>query len=175
MSESVKILIVDKTGTIKELKVKKFYEDELYKKCGLTQKKEFKKQTTWNVTLQDKTYNVALYAKKEGRAGQENKYDYPPPVDKELYFGSNALVSLDDDGVPQDLTKKMWDKIYEHLFGGFEDLNDTEDESDDENDVYNELEKTKSGYAKDNFVVDDDEDMDDDYECESELDEEDYI
>ena len=175
MSESVKILIVDKTGTIKELKVKKFSEDELYKKCGLTQKKEFKKQTTWNVTLQDKTYNIALYAKKEGRAGQENKYDYPPPVDKELYFGSNALVSLDGDGVPQDLTKKMWDKIYEHLFGGFEDLNDTEDESDDENDEYNELEKTKSGYAKDNFVVDDDEDMDDDYECESELDEEEYI
>jgi hypothetical protein len=69
----------------------------------------------------------------------------------------------------------MWDKIYEHLFGGFEDLNDTEDESDDENDEYNELEKTKSGYAKDNFVVDDEEDMDDDYECESELDEEEYI
>ena len=175
MSESVKILIVDKTGTIKELKVKKFSEDELYKKCGLTQKKDFKKQTIWCVTIQDKTYNIALYAKKEGRAGQENKYDYPPPVDKELYFGSNALVSLDGDGVPQDLTKKMWGKIYEHLFGGLEDLNDTEDESDDENDVYNELEKTKSGYAKDNFVVDDEEDMDDDYECESELDEEDYI
>ena len=109
----------------------------------------------------DTKYNISLYAKKTGKATQENKYDYPPPVDKELYFGSNALVSLDGDGVPQDLTKKMWDKIYEHLFGGFEDLNDTEDESDDENDVYNELEKTKSGYAKDGFIVDDDDLSDD--------------
>lgn len=175
MSESVKILIVDKTATIKELKVKKYSEDDLYKKCGLTQKKDFKKQTTWTVNIKEKTYNIALYAKKDGRAGQENKYDYPPPVDKELYFGSNALVSYDDVGVPQDLTKKQWEKIYENLFGGFEDLNNSEEESSDDNDVYNELEKTKSGYAKDNFVVDDDEDMDDDYQCESELDEEEYI
>lgn len=175
MTENVKILIVDKTATLKELKLKKFVEEDLYKKCGLTQKKDFKKQTTWNVTLKDNTYTIALYAKKEGRAGQENKYDYPPPVDKDLYFGANALVHYDENGNPQDLTKSLWGKIYEHLFGGFEDLNDDETESDDENDVYNELEKTTSGYAKDNFVVDDEEDMDGDYECESELEEEEYI
>lgn len=172
MTESVKILIIDKTATIKELKVKKFSEEDLYKKCGLTQNKDFEKQTTWNVSLKGNTYNISLYAKKEGRAGQENKYDYPPPVDKELYFGSNALVYFDDNGVPQDLTKKQWEKIYEHLFGGFEDLDGSEEESTDETDAYNELEKTKSGYAKDNFVVDD---TDDDYDCESELDEEEYI
>jgi hypothetical protein len=172
MTESVKILIIDKTATIKELKVKKFSEEDLYKKCGLTQNKDFEKQTTWNVSLKGNTYNISLYAKKEGRAGQENKYDYPPPVDKELYFGSNALVYFDDNGVPQDLTKKQWEKIYEHLFGGFEDLDGSEEESTDETDAYNELEKTKSGYAKDNFVVDD---ADDDYDCESELDEEEYI
>ena len=172
MTESVKILIIDKTATIKELKVKKFSEEDLYKKCGLTQNKDFEKQTTWNVSLKGNTYNISLYAKKEGRAGQENKYDYPPPVDKELYFGSNALVYFDDNGVPQDLTKKQWEKIYEHLFGGFEDLDGSEEESTDETDAYNELEKTKSGYAKDNFVVDD---VDDDYDCESELDEEEYI
>ena len=175
MTDGVKILIVDKTATIKELKVKKFSENELYKKCGLTQDKNFNKRNTWSVTLQNTKYNISLYAKEEGRAGQENKYDYPPPVDKKLYFGANALVYYNDDGIPCDLTIKQWGKIYEHLFGGFEDLNDDEDDSDDEKDEYNHLEKTKVGYAKDNFVVDDDEDMEDDYECESELDEEEYI
>lgn len=175
MTDSVKILIVDKTGTIKELKVKKFSEDDLYKKCGLTQTKDFKKQTTWNVSILDKHYNIALYAKNDGRAGQENKYDYPPPVDKKLYFGANALVQYDNNGVPSDLTINLWEKIYEHLFGGFETLNSDEVESDDEKDEYNELVKTKTGYAKDNFVIDDDEDMEDEYDCESELDEEEYI
>lgn len=174
MSTSVRILIVDKGGSIKELNWKNYVESEIYKKAGFRNDEEFKERTNWKVKLDTKKYNISLYAKTKGRAGQENKYDYPPPVDKELYFGSNVLINYDNDGNPRDLKLKEWEKVYEHLFGGFEDLND-EEESSDETDIYNDLEKTKHGYAKDDFIVDDDEDDDDDYECESELSEEEYI
>ena len=58
-----------------------------------------------------------------------------------------------------DLTLRQWDKIYASLFGGFHDCDEEEDyESDDNEDVYAELPSTKDGYAKDGFVVGDDED-----------------
>mgnify|MGYP001168025305 CR=1 FL=1 len=58
------------------------------------------------------------------------------------------------------------------MYGGFEDLNsvDTHSSSTDEDE---DIPLTKSGYAKDGFVV---EDEDDDYlECSSELSDDEYI
>jgi hypothetical protein len=80
------------------------------------------------------------------------------------------------------LTLELWGKIYEKLFGGFEDLALTA--LDDENEI-DELKnvpkdkKTKTGYLKDGFVVDSsetdeseydgsDEDDDDEEECDDE-------
>ena len=49
----------------------------------------------------------------------------------------------------------MWEKIYEKLMGGFEDLIDDDEES--EEDYIPPQFKTKQGYSKeDNFIVDDD-------------------
>ena len=54
-----------------------------------------------------------------------------------------------------------WEKYYEHLFGGFEDLTqnalEDENEEDELENVPDEM-KTKDGYLKDGFVVDDDDD-----------------
>lgn len=149
---SAKILIVEKTGVIKESVIKQYSENELYKKAGFKTPEGFAQAHQW--TLNGTT--VTLYGKTTGRAGQENKYDFPPPVDKVLFFGSCILVS--DKGT---LKKSEWEKIYEELFGGFEDIGD-EDTSDDEDDEDDDLPRTKSGYAKDGFVVDEDEDEDDD-------------
>ena len=55
---------------------------------------------------------------------------------------------------------KEWKCIYEKLYGGFESLNDENDESDESDD---DLPKTKSGYVKDDFIVDDDYEDDSDY------------
>jgi hypothetical protein len=121
---------------------------------------------------------ISLYAKADGKANSENKYDFPPPVDTKLFFGSCALVShiKKEDGtrIQCNLPLPLWDKIYEKLFGGFEDLTATcledEDEEDELENVPAEM-KTKDGYLKDGFVVDsdveDDED-DDDYDSEDE-------
>ena len=51
----------------------------------------------------------------------------------------------------------LWNKIYEKLFGGFEDLAATAKEDEEEEDELANIpkeKKTKNGYLKDGFVVD---------------------
>ena len=158
----VQILIVEKSGSIKELKVKETTEEYLCKKAGFKNNKGFGKRTTWDI---DGVCNVVLYGKIEGRAGQENKYDFPPPVDSTLFFGACVLVCVHNDKVV-DLNEKTWKVIYEKLFGGFEDLG--EEDSEEEEDEDEDVEKTKEGYAKDGFVVEGEEDDEEEEEEEDE-------
>jgi hypothetical protein len=101
---------------------------------------------------------IDVWCKTDGRAGQENKYELPPPIDEILIFGNIALVARIDKQTACDLSIECWTKIYEKLFGGFEDLAATAQE--DENEI-DELafvpasKKTANGYLKDGFVVDD--------------------
>ena len=58
-----------------------------------------------------------------------------------------------------DLSLELWEKMYEKLFGGFEDLNATALEDEEEMDelaFVPKEKKTKNGYLKDGFVVDSD-------------------
>lgn len=164
---SISIIIIEKGGNIKELKIKNLNEDELYKKCGFKSPTDFKLHTVWkNININNTIYNIHVYGKLVGRANQENKYEFPPPIDNELFFGSCALVNKVDN-IPKNLTSGEWNRIYEHLYGGFEDIGDEDsDESEDEDE---NLPKTKSGYVKDDFIVDDDYDDDDDESYESEI------
>jgi len=117
--------------------------------------------------------SIALYASDVGRAGEENKYELPPPVDTPLYFGKLVLTASHGDA-PADLKPALWTAVREKLFGGFEDIGDASEESEEEL-VPEEL-QTKHGYMRDGFVVDDsggegeDEDEDD-----SELSTEEYV
>jgi hypothetical protein len=149
------ILIIEKTGTVKETTIKSFDESDLYKKAGFKTEDGFKCHTTWNIEeLDGISYSISVYGKTNGRANQENKYEFPPPIDNTLFFGSCIIINKRA-AVPNSITAKEWDKIYDHLYGGFEDLGeeDSAEESDDEDD---DVIKTKAGYAKDGFVVDDD-------------------
>jgi len=160
----VKVIIVSKGGSIKESSVKKFNEDDLYKKGGFRKSNDFSKRIKWK---KSSTENVSLYAKDNGRAGSENKYELPPPIDKDLYFGSLVIVLHTGDDVDADSVKDFtcdeWKKMREKLFGGFEDLTKPEVESSEE-EIPEEF-KTKEGYSKeDGFIVDgeDKEDEEDD-------------
>lgn len=174
MSQSLNIIIVEKTGVLKMLAIKEFKEEDLFKKCGFKKSEDFVKQTEWSVKCESKKYLISVYAKTDGRANSENKYDFPPPIDTKLFFGNCAILAKakNDDGkqVYTNLSLELWEKIYEKLFGGFEDLALTAIE--DENEI-DELEnvpkekKTKQGYLKDGFVVDSDGD-DEEYETEDE-------
>ena len=163
MPQPLSIIIVDKLGELKTLNVNDYKEDELYKKCGFKKADDFLLQVEWPVKLDGNKYIVFMYGKLEGKAGMENKYDFPPPVDKQLYFGSCALVCFlkeDNNNVLTNLTIDLWKKIYEKLFGGFEDLTvtccDDDDEEDELKAVPKNMKTKKGGYLKDGFVVDSD-------------------
>lgn len=164
----ITILCVEKTGAIKEVELKTYNESELYKKANFKTAQDFELQTEWGAEIGGKSYSVSVFGKTTGRAGQENKYDFPPPIDTTLFFGSCILVNKCA-GVPESLSKSEWKLIYEHLFGGFEDIGDEDSEEDDEDDISDSVPRTKEGYVKDDFIVDDDED---DYDDEDESQEE---
>lgn len=161
MSQPLTIIIVERVGTLKTLAIKDFKLEELYKKCGFKKADDFEKKTEWNAKYDNKKYFLEVYGKTDGRANSENKYDFPPPLDNTLFFGSCALVAYlkNEDGskLYTDISLPLWKKIYEKLFGGFEDLAATALEDELEEDELANVpkeQKTKQGYLKDGFVVD---------------------
>ena len=167
---TVTVLVFEKNGTIKELAIKKFNELELFKKAGLKSSTGFNNRTIWNVDgIKGKSYHLSLFGKIDGRANSENKYEFPPPVDNTLFFGNCILINKDEDDVPINMTKKEWLEVYDHLYGGFDDIGDDDDEEEEDD----ELPRTKSGYVKDDFIVDDDEEDDDDYDDDDDDDDDD--
>lgn len=165
MSGPLNIIIVEKGGTLKPLAIKDYKEEDLYKKCGFKKSEDFVKQTEWSIKFEGKRYTISVYAKTDGKANSENKYDFPPPIDTKLFFGNCAIVARvrmeDGKQMLSDLSIPLWLKIYEKLFGGFEDLAKTAAEDENEEDELENVpkeKKTKQGYLKDGFVVDSGED-----------------
>jgi hypothetical protein len=167
MALPLTIIIVEKTGTLKSTLIKNYNESELYKKCGFKKSNGFVKQTEWNTVIdKNKMYSISVFAKEEGRANYENKYEFPPPIDTKLFFGNCAIVASiiskpnknnENEVILTNLSLNLWDKIHKKLFGGFEDLKLS---SFQHNNEPNELKnipayKKTQGYLKDGFVVND--------------------
>lgn len=168
---SLNIVIVEKNGSLKSLQIKDFKEEDLFKKCGFKKAEDFIKQIEWNIKLSGIKYIINVYAKTVGRANSENKYDFPPPIDKNLFYGSCAIVAkrLNDEGNVGfiNLTVEIWEKMYEKLFGGFESLVDTaiiDEQEEDELEKIPKEKKTKQGYLKDGFVIESDGEEESEYE-----------
>jgi len=180
-SEKTQIVIVSKSGSLSQCVVETNKEttlDELTailsKKCGNKKSDGFSCYHTYKYKNKSKSKSksnkgkgtsssasiiyIDVWCKTDGRAGQENKYELPPPIDEIIFFGNMALVARLDKQTACDISIELWNKIYEKLFGGFEDLEATAQE--DENEI-DELafipacKKTANGYLKDGFVVDD--------------------
>jgi len=161
MSQPLSIIIVEKTGSLKSLAIKDFKIEELYKKCGFKKGEDFTKHVEWSVKYEGKKYYIEVYGKTDGRANSENKYEFPPPIENTLFFGSCALLAYlkaeDGSKLYTDISVPLWKKVYEKLFGGFEDLSATAEEDELEEDELANVpkeKKTKQGYLKDGFVVD---------------------
>ena len=93
------------------------------------------------------------------------------------YTGTMVTVKHSDEDFENmmDLTLKEWESVYEELFGGFEDIENDEEESQEE--YVDPKNLTKEGYDKsDGFIVDDDDSMSLDSESEENISEydEDY-
>ena len=166
MPQPLTIILVEKLGELKTLTVKDYKEEELFKKCGFKKADDFVKQVDWPIKIDGQKYTISMFGKTDGKANMENKYDFPPPVDSKLFFGCCVLVGhIREDNNKKsliNLSLELWSKIYEKLFGGFEDLtiakcDEEDDDEEDELAVIPKSKKTKNGgYLKDGVVVDDD-------------------
>lgn len=143
------IIVIDKLGKVKETNIKEYNETDLYKKANFKSADGFLRQHVWEIELNNHTYNIVIYGKQNGKAGQENKYEFPPPIDNVLFFGGCVLISenTSDSKKIKDLRISEWNSIYENLMGGFEDLEEEDEEEED---------KEPNEYVCDDFVVEDD-------------------
>lgn len=148
------IVLITKGGSVKTQKIKDMKLETIYKKCKFRNDNNFDKRHTWKL----KKSFITIYAKDNGRAGQENKYDLPPPIDSVLYFGTIAIIHHEEE-IPtdesiKDITKENWIKFYNKAMGGFDDLDEEEEEEEEE--VIPKEFLSKQGYSKeDGFVVED--------------------
>lgn len=160
------ILIVEKTGLIKEVAIKTFSQEELCKKAGFKTGNDFKMVHSWTIELQKTSVTITLYGKSVGRAGQENKYEFPPPVDTILFFGSCVLVSnvSSDNKTCGNLSIDQWEEIYDALYGGFEEIGDESETEEDE--IDSDVAQLKDGFMTcdedEEFESDEDEDFESD-------------
>ena len=173
------MIVIEKGGNIKEVTIPRENVSDvsfLCKKAGFKSDAGFEKRVDW--VLKKMKWIVQLYGKTSGRANMENKYDFPPPVDNTLFFGSCVLIAHStEENKIVDLSKKSWEKVYEKLFGGFYDLKNDAEEDEKEIDelalVPKNKKTKKGGYLKDGFVVDSDECDEEGYDDEDEDEDED--
>jgi hypothetical protein len=148
--------------------------DELYKKCGFKKVDGFNEVARWQL---DDGLEIVVYGRTDGKAGSENKFEYPQPIDKQLFFGNMAAVAMMN-GIHVDLDVNHWGEIYSDLMGGFEDIGSEDSEEEEEEDEIPVEEQTSHGYMKDDFVVEDEEEEmseSEDDPSEEELMKEEYI
>jgi hypothetical protein len=161
----VTVVVINKSCNIQEKHLHEFNELQLNKLCKDKTDTPIQCLHVFGVT-KDKC--VGIFGKHNGIAGNENKYELPPPIDNILLFGNiviveinNSIKNVNNENIFENsvvsLSKEKWTSYYEQLFGGFESLSNSENDTDSVSDIYDSLEKTKSGYALDGFVVHDDE------------------
>ena len=166
-------IIVKKTGELKVVKingVSKVSEVQIENKhivsvfnSNIRNSKKFKENFKRYCDWELDEYVISIFGSKEGKAGSENKFDWPPPEDTDIYFGE-ILIIKSKDNIIQDINKNIFSEFIDISFGGFEDLGskDTEEEYDPTLDVY-----------ESDFVVNDDQvSYDEDYNPEEDEDEE---
>lgn len=178
MSAVVKGVVIDKKSNKKNVNLNT---EDFYKKCGFRNDKDFEHRNTWKEKDNGEDVYLSVFAKNKGRANTENKYELPPPIDNELYFGSILIVKHKEKDEYKladlvDLNVEEWEKYYEKLYGGFEELGEDDSYSSEEEVDPDML--TKEGYSKeDGFIVDDEEEIIDDSgnEDDTEEEEEEYV
>jgi len=151
-------IIVEKSGSLKNAKTADLV--DLYKKCGFKGNEGFSLAHAWSVDFNDTEYKLEIYGKITGRANTENKYEFPPPIDNVLFFGSCAAILYVNEKITDMGTQEFKD-IMDHLYGGYSDIGDSDEEEEEDEEDDTGLPKTKQGYVKDDFVVSSDPEDDD--------------
>ena len=119
---------------MKLLKINKLGELKLIKKDNIdfiTKNKNISKLNSWNY----KDYMYVLYGCINGNANEENKYDLPPPCDCDLFFNDLYFIKYINNNIV-DLELEEYDEFYNNCFEGFDTIENTDDEIEDELSVH---------------------------------------
>ena len=117
----------------------------------------------WKLNEKKISYRICVYADKSGSVNTINQYELPPPIDKDILYGDIIVVAykkINHVYKKFDLNVDSWSIFYNRMFM-FENLRASQET--DEHEIDELLlvplnKKTKDGYLKDGFVVDDDDD-----------------
>jgi len=165
-----KYISVNKNGDVEEKQTRQpITSEKIYKLCNYKNSTGF--EMLHNYPLQSSENNddinsiicYEVYGKRQGRANNENKYELPPPIDTELFFGNLCILKKENDTFV-DLTFDEWSNVYESMFGGFEDIEHSDEERSMDSEIYSSDDYTKEGYHKDSFIVEDGELEEEEYE-----------
>lgn len=109
------VVIVEKTGELKQLSIKAFDESKLYTKAGFKSAEGFVIHHTWNLSIGGTKYNISMYAKINGLPKSENKYAFPSPLNNTVFFGNCILVNYGENKEVLNITLEEWNRIYNIL------------------------------------------------------------
>jgi len=118
--------------------------------------KYFKKKTEPEVlgTYNYKTFVLFLIGYTNGKAGTENKHEFPPPHDTILAFGDIMLIASKDENSfsnPVAFKPEDYETFYSKAFGGFEDLDSDDEDDDDDDDFIEEEVETNEVFDNDDI------------------------
>tara|TARA_B100000405_G_scaffold297343_1_gene253118 strand:- start:9246 stop:9902 length:657 start_codon:yes stop_codon:yes gene_type:complete len=113
----------------------------------------------------DNDLNIFIYAWGEGKPGDENKHELPPPLDTNLYFGNIYVFACGVRGL-KNLNKTTFKRIYKKSFKGFYSLGDEDSERSTDGD--------DSGSSLAGFIVNDESDTEESNYENSEDEDEDF-
>ena len=162
----MKFITINKNGAINNVTMRNNDPINIYKKCGFKNSNNFSKHHSWVITISNEKHTISVFGKDSGRALNENKYEMPPPIDNTLFFGDIAIVCQNSNDEYIEFFDTLWNDVYNKLMGGFEDIENTDNEEEFDDEQYDSDELTNDGYLKDGFVVDDNELEHEEYEDE---------
>ena len=152
------VIIVNKNAELKQLNIKQYTHEELYKKCGFKSTVGFKELVRWDG---GDNLIISLFGKRKGMECNINTYEFPPPGESLIIHGNCVLIAhlinpITNNIEPHNLLINKWEHLYDKMHGGFENLDSTEIEDQnepDELDLIPKSQKTREGYLKDGFVT----------------------
>ena len=129
-------ILIDKECSITQQK-SRIKRETLYKKCGFKTAGDFGLQHTWLVETSN-IHSVELWAQCTGAAADENNLTLPTPLNTKTYYGTMAIVALNEKGDIISMNIEKWKKIYEQLIG---DIDSEELQSDEDDESFSAKEK----------------------------------
>ena len=116
---------------LEELDINKF-PTQVLKSIG---KGSISRECDFTYKPEQEDITISIFCFTDGKERQINKYELPPPIDNEMYYGTMyAIAHVDNKLINMNLD--LFNKFYENSFEGFEDLDSQDswsEEDDDEN------------------------------------------